>query len=87
MSIYTGPLVLWFMILLHIERSSGTIKTVCDMQIEGKHGPGWPMMIWRRQRDRFKWKLNKVDPSDRDVWRSNVRSAMHEASQLPGRDH
>ena len=26
----------------------------------------------------------EVDPCDRDVWRSNVRSAMHAASQLPG---
>ena len=25
----------------------------------------------------------KVDPSDRDVWRLYVRSAMHAASQLP----
>ena len=28
--------------------------------------------------------LREVDPCDRDVWRSNVRSAMHAASQLPG---
>ena len=26
----------------------------------------------------------EVDPCDRDVWRSNVRSAMRAASQLPG---
>ena len=31
-------------------------------------------------------KPNKVDPCDRDVWRSSVRSAMHAASQLPGRE-
>ena len=29
-------------------------------------------------------KSNKGSPCDRDVWRSNVRSAMHAASQLPG---
>ena len=29
-------------------------------------------------------KLNEVVPSERDVWRSNVRSAMRAASQLPG---
>ena len=34
--------------------------------------------------DCCEWKLNEVDLSDRDVWRSNVRSAMHAASQLPG---
>ena len=27
-------------------------------------------------RERHEWKLNEVDPSDRDAWRSNVRSAM-----------
>ena len=27
---------------------------------------------------------NYVDPSDRDVWRFNVRSTMRAASQLPG---
>ena len=26
----------------------------------------------------------EVDPCERDVWRSNVRSAMRAASQLPG---
>ena len=31
-------------------------------------------------------KLNEVDPCDRDVWRSNVRSAMRAASQLSGGD-
>ena len=36
------------------------------------------------ERDRRVWKCNKVDPCDRDVWRSNVRSAMRAANQLPG---
>ena len=63
--------------------SSGAIKTVCDMQIEGKHGPGWPKMTWKTLtvRDCPEWKLNGIDPCDRDVWRSSVRSAMHAASQ------
>ena len=39
-------------------------------------------MTWRTltERDRLEWKLNKVDHSDRDVW----RSPMCAASQLPG---
>ena len=43
-------------------------------------------MTWRTftERDPREWKLNEVDPSDRDVRRSDVRSAMHAASQLPG---
>ena len=62
------------------------IITVCDMQIEGKCGPGRPKMTWRTLtvRDRREWKLYKADPCDRDVWRSNVRSANRAASQLPG---
>ena len=38
-----------------------------------------------RERDRSEWNLKEVDPCDRDVWRSSVRSAMRAASQLPGR--
>ena len=43
----------------HIERSSGAIKTVCDMQIEEKCGQGWSKMTWRTltERDRCEWKL------------------------------
>ena len=43
-------------------------------------------MTWTilTERDRREWKLNEVDPSERDVWRSNVRSAIRAASQLPG---
>ena len=37
-------------------------------------------------RDRRERNLNKVDPCDRDVWRSSVRSAMCAASQLPGKE-
>ena len=49
------------------------------MQIEGKCGPGRPKMTWKTltERDRHEWNLNEVDPCDRDVWRSSVRSAMH----------
>ena len=30
-------------------------------------------------------KLLAIDPHDRHTWRSGVRSAVHAASQLPGR--
>ena len=59
---------------------------ITDIQIEGKRGPGQPKMTWRTltERDCHEWKLDKVDPSDMDVWISKVRSAMRAASQLPG---
>ena len=42
---------------------------------------------WKQltERDHREWKLSAIDPHDRDTWRSGVRSAMHAASQLPGR--
>ena len=40
----------------HVERSSGAIMTVRDMQIEGKRELGRPKMT--RERDRREWKLN-----------------------------
>ena len=71
-----------------VERSSGANKTVCDMQIEGKCGPGWPKMTWKTltERDHREWNLKEVEPCDRDVWTSSVRSAMCAASQLPGKE-
>ena len=44
-------------------------------------------MTWKQltERDCREWKLSAIDPHDRGTWRSDVRSAMHAASQLPGR--
>ena len=71
----------------HVERSNGAVKTAFDTQIFGKSGPGRPKMTWTQlmERDCREWKLSAIDPHYRDTWRSGVRSAMHAASQLPGR--
>ena len=37
------------------------------------------------ERDCREWKLSAFDPHDRHICRSGTRSAMHAASQLPGR--
>ena len=37
------------------------------------------------ERDCREWKLTTVDSQERSIWRSGVRSAMHAASQLPGK--
>ena len=70
----------------HVERSSGAIKTAWEIQIEGKHGPRWPKMSLTTLTERHhrEWNLNKVDPCNKDVWRSSVRYAMRAVSQLPG---
>ena len=45
-----------------------------------------PKMSWKTltERDHREWNLNQIDPCDKDVWRSCVRSAKLAASQLPG---
>ena len=71
----------------HVERSSGAIRTACDIQIDGRRGPGRPKLTWKKltERDRCEWKLTTVDPQERSTWRSGVRSAVPAASQLPGK--
>ena len=73
----------------HVERSDGAIKSATEIQVVGKRGPGRPKMTWRQltEKDCKEWKLSAVDPHDRGVWRSSVRSAMRAASQLPGGAH
>ena len=71
----------------HVERSSGAVRTACDIQIEGRCGAGRPKRTWKKlmEKDCREWKLTTVDPQERSTWRSGVRSAMHAASQLPGK--
>ena len=69
-----------------MECSNGAVKTAFDIQIVGKGGPGRPKMTWKQltERDCRERKLSAINPQDGDTWRSDVRSAMHAASQLPG---
>ena len=69
----------------HVDYSNGAVKTAFDIQADGKRGPGRPKMTWKQltAMDRREWKLSAIDPHDRDTWRSDVRSAMRAASQLP----
>ena len=71
----------------HVECSNGAVKTAFDIQADGKRGPGRPKMTWKllTERDCREWKLSVIEPHDRHTWRSGARSAMHAASQLPGR--
>ena len=71
----------------HVECSNGAAMTAFDIQIDGKRGPGRPKKTWKQlsERDCREWKLWAIDLHDRCTWRSGVRSAMHAASQLPGR--
>ena len=44
-------------------------------------------MTWKQltERDCRECKLSAINPHDRNMWGSGVRSAMHAASQLSGR--
>ena len=77
----------WLSWFGHVERSSGAIRKACDIQIVGRQGAGRPKLTWKKltERDCHEWKLMTVDPQERSTWRSGVRSAMHAASQLPGK--
>ena len=65
----------------HVEHSNGAVKTAFHIQVEGKRWPGRPKMIWKqlKERDCREWKLLAINPHDRNMWRSGVRSAMHAA--------
>ena len=67
----------------HVERSSGAVRTACDIQIDGRRGAGRPKLTWKKltEKDCSEWKLTTVDPQERSTW----RSAMRAASQLSGR--
>ena len=60
----------------HVERSSGE---------EGRRGAETPKLTCKKltEKDCHEWKLTTVDPQERSIWRSGVRSAMHAASKLP----
>ena len=70
----------------HVELSSGAIRTAFDIQIDGRRGAGRPKLTWKKltERDCREWELTTVDPQERNIWRSGVRSAMRAASQLLG---
>ena len=63
------------------------IRTAYDMQIDSKRGAGRPKQTWKKltEKDCCECKLTTVDPQERSTWRSGVRSALHAASQLPGK--
>ena len=72
---------------MDVERCNGAVKMSFHIQVEGKCGPGRPKMIWKQltERDCREWKLLAINPHDRNMWRSGVRSVMSAASQLSGR--
>ena len=60
----------------HVERSSGLIRTACDIQIEGRQG------AWKKLTEKgcSEWKLTTVDPQERSTRRSEASSIMRALS-------
>ena len=58
--------LLWFG---HVERSSGAVRTACDIQIEGRWGAGRPKLTWKKLTEKGfrEWKLTTVDPQERST--------------------
>ena len=67
----------------HMECSNGAVKSACDIQVDGKRGPGRPKITWKQltERDHREWKVWPIDSHDRHNWRSGVRSAMRQISE------
>ena len=61
------------------------VRTACDIQADGRRGPGRPIITWNKltQNNCHEWKLATVNPQERSIWISGVRSAVHTACQLP----
>ena len=72
---------------MHVECSSGAVRTACDIQIVGRLGAGRPKLTWKKltEKDCRQWKLMTVYHKERSTWRSGVRSAMRAVIQLQGR--
>ena len=68
----------------HVERFSGAVRTACDVQFDVRWGSGRPKLTWKKLKEKTAVS-GMFDPQERSTWRSAVRSAMHAASQLPGR--
>ena len=56
-----------------MERSSGAVRTACDVQVDGRWGPGRPKLTWNE--------LTKTTAVSGSLTLYNGRSAMRAASQ------
>ena len=49
----------------HVERSSGAVRTACDIQIDGRRGAGRPKLAWKKLTEKD-CQLTTVDPQERN---------------------
>ena len=50
-----------------VERSSGAVRTACDIQIDDRPGARRHRLTWKKltEKDCLEWKLRTVDPQER----------------------
>ena len=54
-----------------MDHSSGAVRTACDIQVDGRLGPGRPKMTWKKlmEKDCRERKFMTVDHQKRDTLR------------------
>ena len=62
----------------HIERSSGAVRTACEIQINGRQVAGRPKPTWKELTEE---ECPELKLTQLTLWRSGVRSAMRATSQ------
>ena len=60
----------------HVARSLDWINKVTTMQVDGTSLRGRPKKTWREtvQNDMVRWGMDRIDPSDRNIWRRAIQS-------------
>ena len=60
-----------------MERSSVAVGTACDIQVDGRRGPGRPKLTWKKltENNCHEWKLTTVGHQEKNNWRSDVKCA------------
>ena len=60
--------------MLHVELSSGAIRTACDIEVDGRREAGRPKLTWKKlmEKDCCERNLQTVDSQERSTWRSGV---------------
>ena len=71
----------------HVVRSSGAVRTACDIQIDGRRGAGRPKLTWKKliEKDCHEWKLMTVDPQKKEHLEIRYEICYASSKPLPGR--
>ena len=53
----------------HVDYSLSAVRTACDIQVDGRRGPGRPKLTWKKltKSDCHECKLRTIDPQERST--------------------